>query len=171
MTKTCKNCGIEENMHDRYWKNGDNFPCKKFEAEDEKFFKERGIILEKPQKHEAEDDKVPDKVVNDFIRKGLKKLEKPQKAEDFDLSDMRKRLKELLVKRNSIVNWDDLFDEIKYQDKTFIKKVEEDTKEMVQITLDLGNPEFAKGYKIGWDECLKAVLEIIRRRAGEELSK
>ena len=53
MTKTCK-CGhnkLEHNSPTGFCC-GDNFkcPCKKFVAEDEKFFKERGIILEKPQK-------------------------------------------------------------------------------------------------------------------------
>ena len=52
MTKTCKKCGLSELSCK--WDG-----CKKFVAEN---------------------DKVPDKVVNDFIRKGLKKLEKPQKG-------------------------------------------------------------------------------------------
>ena len=26
----CADCGIHISEHDRYWKNGDNFPCKKF---------------------------------------------------------------------------------------------------------------------------------------------
>ena len=26
----CKNCGIDESMHDRYWKDGTNYPCKQF---------------------------------------------------------------------------------------------------------------------------------------------
>ena len=58
MTKTCKTCGHDVLLHLNYMWHCKDCPCKKFVAEN---------------------DKVPDKVVNDFIRKGLKKLEKPQK--------------------------------------------------------------------------------------------
>lgn len=111
----CKNCGIHKFEHERHWKNGDNFPCKKFEAQ--KRFKPIGtgdphFRYAKPKNHSPQEN----------VKRG--KTTSADKLAD-NLSLKRTELYREMCKILPDFKWGLLFERIMNQDKVFIKKLKE----------------------------------------------